>query len=319
MIKNEFRFFTYLFVLLTIFSYSSVAAKGELVPIVDLILSPSDDTETGLDALPNDTGGVHTAVLFDSNNADSADYSYYVYTPSGYVDDSLSYPALIFLHGKGERGNGTSSISQLSKVLRHGPPKLINADLGKPLADRVWRPSYPVLVFSPQYHGTTGNANNWGAGDPNRLKTYIEYVLQNYRVDPSRIYLTGLSHGGNGVYDYLTRLSDSQSLIAAAAPIAAFGTPNGVNKSANTPVWAFVGSEDNTNERQTIRFFDAYNSQTPPPRVPARLTIFDGGRHDVWTRIYNGVGSDDGETFETYSPFDMNLMDWFFQYQRDTS
>ena len=42
---------------------------------------------------------------------------YYEYLPKGYSASNENYPTIIFLHGIGERGNGTT---QLSRVLRHG-------------------------------------------------------------------------------------------------------------------------------------------------------------------------------------------------------
>src|SRR5262245_10145860 len=59
--------------------------------------------------------------------------NYLRYLPRGYDKDKKEWPLLLFLHGGGETGD------DISKVKKHGPPKLIEA--GK---------DYPFIVVSPQ-------------------------------------------------------------------------------------------------------------------------------------------------------------------------
>src|SRR5688572_7989628 len=96
----------------------------------------SDDELT---SLPSDNGGVHLAMK--KGDTDS-EFGYYVYKPGGYDDTNKSYPLLIFLHGKGERGNGTT---ELTEVLAGGPPMLIKNNQWKD------KPPYPMIVASPQF------------------------------------------------------------------------------------------------------------------------------------------------------------------------
>ncbi len=255
-----------------------------------------------LESLPPDTGGTHEDHALGTTGAA---YGYWLYTPGGYEGTQQGYPLLVFLHGKGERGNG---VSELGRVLNQGVPKLIEQG--------GWDPTYPMLVASPQYEPPdgVGNDNNWGEGDPARLRGFIEHVMSTYRVDASRIYLTGLSHGGNGVYDYLVLQDEPTSLIAAAAPIAAWGPGNYHETPLHTPIWVFVGSSDGSNFNTSRNFVEDYNEQEPGPEHPARLTVYPGAGHDVWTRTYNlsGMGTAD----PAYDPYDMSLWDWMFQYQR---
>jgi predicted peptidase len=259
------------------------------------------DPDTELTSLPADTGGEHIAQVLGSTDAE---FGYYVYLPGGYDGGTASYPLLVFLHGKSERGDGTNSLTVLNKVLVNGPPKLIKG--GK------WDPTYPMIVISPQFHGADGN--NWGNGDPAYLKKFIEFTKAKYRVNEKRIYLTGLSHGGNGVWDYISKLSDDSNYITAAVPIASWGAGSGFSKCKNTPIWTFVGSEDNSNENATLNFVTKFNDQAPAPLHKALLTIYPGSGHDVWTKTYDGTGM--GTEDDAYDPFDMSVYDWMLQYKR---
>lgn len=262
---------------------------------------PTDD----LSSLPKDTGGTHTPYVLGST---SAALGYYLYLPAGYDKVTTPYPLLVFLHGKSERGDGTNSQAVLDKVLAHGPPKLITA--------KTWNPKYPMIVASPQFHKleATENANNWGGGNPEHLRTFIEYLNKTYRVDKTRIYLTGLSHGGNGVFDYLTKQDESTSMIAAAAPVAAYGANTGYSKSKSLPIWVFVGDQDVTNFNTSKSFITNYNNQNPAPTHQAKITVFAGAGHDVWTRTYSGAGI--GTADPNYDKFDAPLYDWMFQFKK---
>ncbi len=280
-----------------------------LIVLLGLMVGCKDESPSSsgvndaLGSLPEDTGGVHLANVLGSTNAA---FGYYIYLPGGYDEANSNYPVMIFLHGKSERGDGSNNPEILDRVLRNGPPKMIERD--------EWSPKYPMIVISPQYHGTTGNANNWGAGDANNLKKFIEYVIDKYRINKNRIYLTGMSHGGNGVYDYLTNVADSASYIAAAAPVAAYGAGKGFENSVNTPIWVFVGDGDVTNMNTSKNFVTKYNEQNPAPVHQAKISIFNGVGHNVWDRTYSGQGL--GTADANFNPFDQSLYDWMFQFER---
>ncbi len=280
------------------------ACDENIVPATPPAETSSTITATSqLGAIPFDKGGSHLPYVLGST---SAKYGYYLYRPWNYSNVKNLYPLLIFLHGKGEKGDGTKSLAVLNRVLNTGIPRLIK--------DKKWNQKNPMLVVSPQYHGNTGNLNNWGGGNPNNIKEFIEYMITHYRVDKSRIYITGLSFGGNGIYDYLTLLDDGSNYIAAAAPVAAYGPWGGVSKCRNTPIWTFVGGNDGINVSTTINFVKKYNAQIPAPRYKAKVSVFKGAGHDVWTRTYTGAGI--GTADPAYNPFDQSLFDWMYSYKR---
>lgn len=152
----------------------------------------------------------------------AAPYGYYEYLPFGY-DDTLpqEWPVVIFLHGAGKKGNGTT---ELSKVLEEAMPEEIKTGT-----------NYPFVAISPQ---TAGSWDNTATTD-----ALVEFVKTNYRVDPDRIYLTGLSLGGRGTWYYAKAHPEK---LAAVLPVCGEDTaPNGA-KLVNVPTWAFHNWGDGT-------------------------------------------------------------------------
>jgi predicted peptidase len=197
---------------------------------------------------------------------------YYLYLPEGYDRDSTTlFPLLVFLHGAGERGTGTS---ELPRVLKFGLPRLIEA--GR---------DFPFIVVTPQLP----------AGGEAWPVVLVDEVLaeaaRRFRVDSSRIYLTGLSDGGDAAWAYAMA---RPRVPAAIVPIAAGGRPEGICAMRGVAVWAFHGELDRAVRlTEAQRLVKALNSCVPAPAEPARLTVYAGAGHLVWTRTYEGtVGVD---------------------------
>src|SRR5687767_5167178 len=97
---------------------------------------------------------------------------FYQYTPTEYiVDTTTKYPLIIFLHGIGERGNGTTD---LPKVLANGIPKLIQQ--GHPMRF-FWNGKWQTfLVLSPQLSTAYGYWQN------QYISSMIDYARKNLRI-----------------------------------------------------------------------------------------------------------------------------------------
>src|SRR5262249_19709221 len=67
------------------------------------------------------------------------------------------------------------------------------------------------------------------------------WVGQQYNIDPSRLYLTGLSMGGYGAWDLSLR---HPRLYAAIVPMSGAGDPTLATTLVSTPAWAFHGAKD---------------------------------------------------------------------------
>jgi poly(3-hydroxybutyrate) depolymerase len=158
----------------------------------------------------------------------AAPYGFYEYLPLGYnaADPAQQWPLVIFLHGAGERGDGTT---QLTKVLVNGPPKNIKAGT-----------QYPFLVLSPQDVPSSAEDYNWNLA---YLDELIEYAKITYNVDPDRIYLTGLSMGGRGTWQYGKAHPEK---LAAVVPVCGADTSYNGAKFVDVPTWAFHAWNDGT-------------------------------------------------------------------------
>ena len=109
---------------------------------------------------------------------------FYEFIPDGY-NGSTEVPCIIFFHGNGEKGNGTT---ELSRVLTHGVPKYINENGG------VF--PYNAIVLCPQMNVSFPIFG---------VTAMIEYAYNNYKIDPNKLSLTGLSMGGGVILDWLSQ------------------------------------------------------------------------------------------------------------------
>lgn len=181
-----------------------------------------------------------------------------VQTPVGYdADRTRRWPLLLFLHGSGERG------TNLEAVKVHGPPKLRAA--GRDL---------PFVVVSPQCPPNAW----WNVWD---LKDLVDEVSAKYRLDPRRLYLTGLSMGGFGTWELLAEFPD---LFAAAAPCCGGGDPATVGLFKQVPLWVFHGAKDGTVPPElSQQMVDALKAAGAAPK----FTVYPEAGHDCWTEAYN--------------------------------
>lgn len=183
-------------------------------------------------------------------------FGYLLYQPPTYdADPSASWPLLVFLHGSGQRG------TDLEVVAMSGPPLMI--EQGR---------DFPGVVVSPQCSGS------WW--DSAALEAFIHDLIVRYRIDPDRVYLTGLSMGGYGTWDLAVRHPET---YAAIAPLCGAGTPSLGYRLIDLPVWAFHGALDATVPvAGTQDMIAAIRQAGGHPQV----TIYPDLGHDVWTVTY---------------------------------
>lgn len=244
--------------------------------------------------LPTDTGGVH---IGNPLGATGSPYGYYIYKPSHHdAIEGIVYPLMVFLHGSGEKGESVKDPKVLDYVLKNGPPALIKA--------QKWNPPYPFIVATPQCHE--------GSWDASKLKGFVTYLLKNYKVNIRRIYVTGLSMGGRGTFVYAGTYADD-SYVAAIVPICGSGILNQAENYANIPIWAFHGDADKTVPVEgSLHMIQAIREAGI--NKEAKVSIFSGAGHNVWTRTYDNSGI--GESSPDYDPFNQSIYSWLYQYER---
>ena len=205
--------------------------------------------------------------------------AYLEYVPQDYNKNSNLYPVVISLHGIKEKGTTSTDpaliISSAAKVANVGLPKYVK-----------YGAQYPFILISPQLK------SNYGTWPAAYVMEVINHVKKNLRIDPKRIYITGLSLGGFGAW---TTLGAYPEVFAAALPICAGG--NALSKACgiaaeNVPVWGFHGDKDGVvSYTVTTKMVNAINACTPKPSPLAKATLFPGLGHTIWDKVYKETGA----------------------------
>ncbi len=269
-------------------------------PAAPVVIIDPDDPNHPLAGLPKDTGGIHEPYPLGSN---ASPFGYYLYTPSAFGTAGVKFPLLIFLHGAGEVGNSQTDSKALDKLLDIGPPLLIT--------NKTWAPKYPMIVVSIQSHD--------GWWDYLKVKQFTEFMIANYDLDTTRIYMTGVSIGANATWDQAS-IFGKASHITAAVPVSGTGPLEDIDvvtyrvkKSAEIAIWAFHGSEDRlVSPDFDITMRGKINALNPV--VPMRLTLFSKMGHEAWMATYSRTGVQPVEA--SYDPFGMSIYTWMANYKK---
>lgn len=144
-------------------------------------------------------------------------YNFWLYTPADAVGPYKDgKPLIVFLHGASLCGN------DLSKVKRYGT---INAiEKGRKL---------DAFVVAPQNPG--------GSWKPSKVMNVVDYVCSHYHIDPTRIYVMGMSLGGYGALDFAATYPER---VAAAIGICGGSTVKDLSGLARMPLWVIHGTGD---------------------------------------------------------------------------
>ncbi|MEA3368586.1 MAG: prolyl oligopeptidase family serine peptidase [Planctomycetota bacterium] len=203
--------------------------------------------------------GQHPQTL-QTDATKAGEIRYLLYVPEAYPESKQRWPLVLFLHGAGERGD------DLEKVKVHGPPKLVGK--GKAL---------PFLCVSPQCpKGGWWDRPDQVAG----LVALLDHLQKTLRVDPDRVYLTGLSMGGFGTWALAMK---EPKRFAAIAPICGKGDPSKAERIAHLPTWVFHGGKDRVvPTRHSEEMVEALKAAGGDPK----LTVYPDAGHDSWTRTY---------------------------------
>lgn len=202
-------------------------------------------------------------------------------------------PLVVILHGAGERGNDNKA------QLFHGA-KLFQED--------KFRAQHSAIVVFPQcpensywasvkrdYTTSLEKKYTYATMPPqyNQLEmveALMRFLENKYTIDPKRRYVGGLSMGGMGTFELVSRNPD---YFAAAFPICGGANPNWATLLSKTPLWIFHGEKDDVVwVEHSKRMYKALKEI----KAPVKLTLYPEVKHDSWHNAFA----------------DQNLMPWLF-------
>lgn len=189
----------------------------------------------------NGQNSLDIAALFEngSHTYKHTTLPYRIFIPDDY-NPGKEYPIVFCLHGAGERG-----VDNERHIWKH--------DLAISWAKSGVQDENPCFVLAPQCpKGKKWNYVNFRAGSyfidtlpvGNELLTAIDLldsIIIAYSIDINRQYITGLSMGGYGTWDVITRYPNR---FAAAAPMSGAGDPSKVERFKQLPIWVFHNTND---------------------------------------------------------------------------
>ena len=247
---------------------------------------------------------------------------YFVYLPRGFAQ-SKQWPVLLFLHGDGERGDGRKELDyvlmhgpvfeawcqrrnlpfvmispQLPMFGRGDVPYIKDRNRSQ-IPERLanWinpRPDATGVRLLEAMEGKRsddklpdgpeGPPDGWNEIE-DELISMVDRTIADFKGDPKRVYLTGLSYGGFGAWNLAARHPQK---FAALAPIVGYGHPDHAEPiaKAKLPLWVFAGGRDPV---VPLRFFyPALNRLEQLSHPEVRFTIHADLGHLAWIRVYEG-------------------------------
>lgn len=182
--------------------------------------------------------------------------TYGLYVPPNY-DPAQSYPLIMYLHGYGYTA---------SDYL-------------------VWyrrdiQARTPCFVFTPKTPPAWGDWSGWWDTLSEPIQVTLEVLDQlmaEYSIDKCRLYVYGISMGGEGVFDLLDKHPDK---FAAGMSVCGGGRPQWAANVAQTPLWMFHGGKDTVNPPALTE--DVYRALVALGATRMRYTNYPDRGHEIW-------------------------------------
>ena len=216
---------------------------------------------------------------------------YNIYFPKEY-DGIKEYPLVFFLHGAGERGiDNKSQLTHIAPIL----------------ASEENQNKYPSILVFPQcptndYWASVDRSNNqWNYSDDDRptaaglkAEKLLLEIIESYKVNKKRVYVSGLSMGGFGTYSIISRMPEK---VAAAIAICGGANVKTADQLKNIPLQIFHGVDDDvvpvSLSRNLAKKLDSLSATY-------EYTEFPKLGHDIWNTVYQ----------------DPSTLEWLFSQQK---
>ncbi len=221
---------------------------------------------------PQDTGFLNRSVTVNGTT-----YKYQVYLPESW-NPHQTWPAILFLHGTGERGSDGMDETQV----------------GLPNAIRSHPERWPFIVVMPQ----DPYSHHYWTDPPIMAMAMAAFnaEVKEFHGDPQRLYLTGLSLGGYGTWEIAKTYPGR---FAAIVPVSGGifwsyqpqrwkeqqDLPKDYVKAiGRTPVWLFHGLLDPVViPKQSEIMYQALAAAGGN----VRLWEYEGWHHNAWDKAYS--------------------------------
>jgi len=194
------------------------------------------------------------------------------------LDIKQQYPLVMFFHGSGEWG--TDNTAQLKHAV-------------KTFAGDDVMLKYPCFVIAPQcpmrskwvdFPWETPTDKMTMPEQPSKPMTaaleLLDAIRNEFPIDPTRIYVTGISAGGYATWDALARHPE---IFAAGVPVCGGGDTALAPRIAKLPVWVFHGANDPAVmpklSQDMVKALKAAGGQPKYDEYP-------GVGHKCWDRAY---------------------------------
>ena len=158
------------------------------------------------------------------------------------------------------------------------------ASAAEALSTGMDRYTYPAFIFVPYCPEGLG----WGGifGTPSLESLVYETIsaLNEPGIDVKRRYITGVSRGGYGTWQFICTRPD---LFAAAVPVCGGGDPELASKIVNMPIWAFHGAKDKnvpvSGSRDMISVIKKAGGHP-------QYTEYPNEAHNIWNQVIETPG-----------------------------
>lgn len=226
---------------------------------------------------------IETGFLNRSVTVGGIEFRYIVYLPHEF-NRTVAWPIIVALHGGGDYGDDglRQTVGGVANAIRLHPEL------------------FPAIVIFPQSHAD--HTPGWQQKGGEAALAEVDKALIEFHGDSNRVYLTGLSAGGNGVW-YLAAHNPDRfaALLIVSGFVSQFrGKQSGLDypavfpdatdvyaavaiKVAKVPIWIFHNDGDpNVPVEESRRMFTALKALGSK----VQYNEFHAAQHDAWTAAY---------------------------------
>ena len=190
-------------------------------------------------------------------------------------EPGVKYPLVLFLHGAGERGDDNTAtlvhgvVPICRYAMRHGDAFVVapQCPSGRKWVDQDWstqsmrRPETPSAEMAA-------------------VMALMRELVATLPVDPTRVYVTGISMGGFGTWDITSRMP---GFFAAAMPICGGVDETTAELYRGLPLRFFHGSVDGA---VPVVYSRRMDKALADAGIEHGYTEYPNVNHDCWTRTY---------------------------------